>query len=149
MNRTKQTILLACTTIALTVAGCQTLTDLQANRQLWDSQGINSYSFELQVSCFCISDITRAVRIVVMDGEAVSITYIDTGMDANDFFFNGVNTIEKLFGIIQDGLEINANSIMAIYDPDFGYPIEIQVDPFRDIADDEITVIVSAFQSLR
>ncbi len=59
------------------------------------------------------------------------------------------DTVDKVFDVVQAALDQRAQEIRVSYDPTFGYPTQIFVDPVKAIADDEFSLAISRFEVLK
>ena len=112
-------------------------TELDLNRQLWESKAINGYHFEHRWICFCIQDFVTPVDVTVDGSEIVEVRYLDDephrrAPDAAQYY-----TIPGLFNLIQNAIDTGAYSLEAQYDAEFGYPTEVFIDYVSNIADEE------------
>lgn len=95
---------------------------LSRARALWAAAGVQHYTFTVQRGCFCRPEYGRAVRIEVDNKTVVSINYTDDGTPADPAFFNDMDTVEELFGKIEEALTDEAAVInKATYDDTLGY----------------------------
>jgi len=122
--------------------------ELEKNRDKWQAQQIADYQFTLRVICFCPEDITSPVIIEVRDGTFSSIRYAQDPDAVSTDFFGRANTVEKLFIIIEEAIEDEADELTVDYDPDYGLPLKIAIDPVFNAVDEEITYTVSDFKIL-
>jgi hypothetical protein len=140
--------LLALATVA---SGCSDLTglerELEANRELWESEGPASYVFDYRVVCYCPPEIVRAVTITIDDGEVVGATYVDSGQPVDPFSPGDYPTVDDLFDEIESALAEDPYSVRAEYDPQLGYPTDIFVDFEENTADEEWGFVVGRFTS--
>lgn len=116
---------------------------------LWESQDVNSYRYTLQVGCFCIVDMTRPVTIEVIDGEVASITYADDGSTADPALFERYDSIDKLFAVINDAQSQDPAQLDVTYDETYGVPLSVNIDISQMIADEELYLTISNFESLK
>lgn len=137
--------------LAAVASGCSDLTglerELEANRELWESEGPASYVFDYRVVCYCPPEITRAVTITVDDGEVVGATYVDSGEPVDPFSPGDYPTVGDLFDEIESALAEDPYSIRAEYDPQLGYPTDVFVDFEENTADEEWGFVVNRFTS--
>ena len=115
---------------------------------LWAAQGMDDYQYTLQVSCFCMVDVTRPVNVVVKDGQVDSITYVEDGTAADPMFFERYDSIDKIFAIISDAEAQGAARLDVTYDEASGVPQDIAIDMSEQMADEEIYLTVSNFEAL-
>jgi hypothetical protein len=110
----------------------------------WEAAGIEDYSFQLDVICYCT--ISGRFQVTVENGEAVEVTTESGPVDlaAPDRFMD--YEIEGLFNLLSDwGGEQAPDAVLASFDPETGYPIEVRIDSIRNAIDDELTYFVSEF----
>jgi len=113
------------------------------NKELWESKDLRDYDFTLERQCFCPEDWRGPVDIQVRNGSAVSMTYVSDGTDVDEEKFGDVDTIDKLFVLLEDAysgtgeFEEAADSITAEYDSEMGYPLNMYIDESQMIADEE------------
>ncbi|AKG53140.1 hypothetical protein DGWBC_0456 [Dehalogenimonas sp. WBC-2] len=129
------------------LSGCAVTKDpaqleLDTNRSIWEKAGIVDYEFQLRIVCFCPYDYTRPVTVQVAGGNPVTVTYADAPFEVTTDFFQRADTIEKLFDIIQNSIDTGADSLVVKYDPTYGYPKSISIDPIKDAIDEEISYLV-------
>lgn len=122
------------------------LQQLNANQKLWNSQGIDDYSFTLQRNCFCRGDALRPINIQVRDGKVTSATFADTGKPVPpELDFNKL-TINDLFKEIGQAIKGKAAQVDVSYDKTYGFPTSIYIDQSRQIADEEVGYTISNFR---
>lgn len=121
------------------LTGPQTWRELLTHRALWARNGYHSYAFTIQMSCFCgNTDVIRAYVVNDSVVAAVDFTNPDRTVDPR-----GVRSIPRLFDFVANAFSENASTINVSYDPQLGFPSEIDYDGRVNIADDEITFYVS------
>jgi hypothetical protein len=111
---------------------------LDANREKWNAQRLNPYTFTFSQLCFCA--VNGPVRVVVANGSVVSATQISTGQALDTRF---VSTIESLFDFIENGLANHSVVLEVTYDPVLGYPVRIVSDGPANVTDNGVTYDVS------
>lgn len=95
---------------------------LSQARARWSATGIPHYIFTVRRSCFCEPNSTRAVRIEVDNGTVVSVKYTDDGTPADPALFAPFDTVEELFGKIEEALNDEAALVSDVtYDETRGY----------------------------
>ncbi|WP_199332923.1 DUF6174 domain-containing protein [Nostoc sp. FACHB-190] len=124
-------------------------TQLKVNRQLWNQQKLNNYRFTFSRSCFCLPKATQPVVITVRNNQVASITPVNNNEPVDTELFQQYNSIPKLFGIIDDAIAKKASSLNVKYDPQFGYPTQINIDYNQQIADEEIYLTISNLEPLK
>ncbi|MBK8905253.1 MAG: hypothetical protein IPM53_28990 [Anaerolineaceae bacterium] len=121
--------------------------DNLAPQALWESQGVDSYQYDLQVSCFCIFELVRPVRVVVENGEVSSITYLDDNTTADPALFEGYATVEQLFARLTAVQAENPVKFDVTYDETFGVPLSANIDISETMADEEVRFTVTNFET--
>jgi hypothetical protein len=112
--------------LMVAVTGCSSpyktiQSQLRENQRVWQDQDVSDYRYRLQIGCFCPQEITQPVVIEVRDGNAVSITYADSGLAASNGIFQGYDTVGELFAVVQDAIDGKADEITVSYDVAAGY----------------------------
>lgn len=122
--------------------------DMEVNIALekWNNKAIDSYTFDLSVSCFCMFETMPPWTIKVVnnklktiDGEDVTEQQLE-----NEYWF--ALTIGELFIIIENKLSANPFIYTSKYDSEYGFPVEIYFDMDEMIADEEIGYSISSFK---
>jgi hypothetical protein len=121
-------------------------------RARWQSRGIDSYAYTLQVSAFTTQEYNQPVRVTVRNGVTESVRYVDPSIGddpgAGDPFFDDFETIDKLFEKIEDAQQQNADELRAQYDAVYGFPKDVFVDIREQMADEEYGFKVTDFAEL-
>ena len=102
----KQTLFIVLLILTLALSACGANSELDQNREKWDSSGVSHYRFELTISCFCpFMDIIPVV-VEVKDGKILSMTGADGKPLTGDFraTFEEAGTVEALFAVAQANL---------------------------------------------
>lgn len=121
------------------LAGCLGDTDsfqrdkLSAARTLWDSKNVSSYSYVLELQCFCApASQLSPVLVTVQNGAVVSLQYWDEDpadrTPAPASVFGAYDTVEDLFYFIADAISRDADVLQVGYDPTYGFPNTVNVD---------------------
>jgi hypothetical protein len=122
-----------------TLAGCLGDTDsfqrdkLSQARTLWDSKDVASYSYILELQCFCASASELApVLVTVTNGAVTSLQYWDENptkrTPAPAAIFSPYDTVEELFNLIDDAIDKDADVLQVGYDAEYGFPNVVNVD---------------------
>lgn len=122
----------------------QIAADIAKYLQLWQSQNITSYRFTIERSCFCLED-ARGPVVVEVNGDTVTITNAATG-EAGGEFFNDVDSIDKLYALLEQQLNDGADQIDVRFDETTGVPQSIFVDVDFQAADEELRYTISNFE---
>lgn len=113
-----------------------------AQRTVWRSQGIRSYTFAIERQCFCPEDWRGPFDVTVVEGGATLVRF-NGGVAVQDRVADLPKTMEALFDLIV----ANAPSEPDVaYDDRFGFPLRISLDPIKDAIDDEVTYVISNFR---
>lgn len=137
----------------ITSAACRVLEPdgergaLQAARRRWEAQGFTSYEFRLTQLCFCHPAVVRPYIIRVHDGAVINVRDAETGAAPPAFY--RARTVPELFGVIDDALDRDADSLDVEYHAQFGYPTLITIDYETQVADDELGLRAEALVPLR
>ena len=122
--------------------------DMEFNIALekWNNKAIDSYTFDLSVSCFCMFETMPPWTIKVvnnklktLDGKALTEQQLE-----DEYWF--ALTIRELFTIIENKLSANPFIYTSKYDSEYGFPVEIYFDMDEMIADEEIGYSISSFK---
>jgi hypothetical protein len=117
--------------------------ELTDNEKLWQDQELKDYDFTLERQCFCPEDWRGPVNIEVRNGTAVSVTYVSDGTDVTEGKFDEVDTIDKLFILLNNAFtgkgdfDQQADSVDVKYDKQMGYPVTLYIDVSQQMADEE------------
>ncbi len=120
-------------------------TTLSAGMDVWQAADVDSYSYDLQVSCFCLTEFVRPVNIVVENGEVASVTYTDDGTAADAGIFERHSTVEALFERLEEAQAQNPATFDVTFDEQYGVPQTVNIDISEQMADEEIRFTVSNF----
>lgn len=111
-----------------------------AERQ-WRALNLSSYSFYIEKQCYCTADARRLMRVDVRRSQIKNIYYADSGEKVADEIAKDVRNIEQWFDFIAK--KQAAHKLDVTYDPQFGYPLLIDMDYHPRMADDELRVEIS------
>lgn len=124
-----------------TLAGCEGFGDgdgfqkrkLTEARTVWDSKDVTSYSYILDLQCFCApASELKPVLVTVRNGAVASLVYWDENparrTPAPATVFGAYDTVEDLFEVIDDAIDRDADVLQVGYNSDFGFPEIINVD---------------------
>ena len=121
--------------------------DLARNRQRWASAGVHDYAFDFQRTCFCPSEATQQVHIVVREDVIVSVVRTSDGQPANGSYTVWPR-IDELFLDVQRRLEEHVERLDVTYDETLGYPRSILADVALMAADDEYALTAGNLRRL-
>lgn len=131
----------------LSDGGEQQRTQFTAANNRWDAANLSSYSYTLNLVCACgTSAELRAVVITVQNGVPVSRIYPGTPpTNAPASVFADYDTVEELFAAVEDAISGDADLLNVVYDPTYGVPLRLQVDPSTSDPDDHLAFDVTGF----
>jgi hypothetical protein len=123
-----------------TLAGCELGDDDSFQRQnlaqartRWDSKDVVSYSYILELQCFCApASQLKPVLVTVNNGTVVSLQYWAEDPNgrtpAPASIFGAYDTVEELFDLVADAIDRDAAVLQVGYDAEFGFPNAVNVD---------------------
>jgi len=126
------------------------LAQTRAAETLWLAGRPDPYRMVLQRVCFCTLEGRGPVEMVVArEGPApspreilLSSTYVADGRPVPPTVPPLFPTVGGLFGAIRQGVVMGADTVVAEFHPDRGYPIRVSIDQSRLIADEEVEYAV-------
>lgn len=106
---------------------------LTAARTLWDSKNVSSYTYILELQCFCAPATQLSpVLVTVKNGAVTSLQYWDEDpadrTPAPASIFGPYDTVEELFAFVADAIDRDAEVLQVGYDADYGFPNVVNVD---------------------
>lgn len=110
---------------------------LDAAEQRWEDARIRDYSYRIRRVCFCPPEFRREVKILVRNGKPRKPPRS----------YRDVSKVEKLFAVVRDGIEAEAEVVRARYGAN-GAPRSIYIDRSFMIADEEIGYEIARFRTL-
>jgi hypothetical protein len=124
--------------------------ELDRNRTRWQEKNIQDYRFALDIGCMCPWYEQMPLTIEVRNGEVASITAAN-GEDISSYLetYNKHDTIDELFDTIKFAIQNGADEIKVYYDPDYGFPTSILINPMKNAFDDETGYTISDFEVLK
>lgn len=137
----KNSLLLFFTLIILACKKDQTEppNEFLVNKNKWEALNINSYSFTLQISCFCTEETLLPKNVKVVNNKITLVN--ETPFDHQDHW--GVMTITQFFDEIENAEREGVFMLSVEYDKDKGFPTSIYIDREEMIADEEIGYTVT------
>jgi hypothetical protein len=118
--------------------------ELSAARALWQGTGINSYSMTIQRASFhqrAAWPNAWPLKLVVRDGHPTgNLPRVDAA------WLQSV-TVDGLFDYIETEAAKHPDCLHVTFDPTFGFPTSIRIDPVFGGADDELEYSISDFGS--
>ena len=143
MVRSLLAVIVLLTLLAVTSCTNSVPRELTDNEKLWKDQELDNYDFTLERQCFCPEDWRGPVNIEVRNGNAVSVTYQSDGSVVTEGKFDDVDTIDKLFILLNNAyagkgdFEQKADSVDVTYDEQMWYPVSLYIDVSQQMADEE------------
>jgi hypothetical protein len=106
---------------------------LNESRARWNSKNVDSYSYVLELECFCApASELEPILVTVQDGAVVSLQYWDENpaqrTPAPASIFGEYDTVEELFDFVADAIDRNADVLQVGYDAEYGFPNVVNVD---------------------
>jgi hypothetical protein len=117
---------------------------LETARAAWAVSAPDAYSYEFRRICFCGGEITRPVQIEVAAGQVISVVPVDDGPPLQTPI-DEYPTIDDLFDEIQDAIDADAHQLLATYDEEWGYPVDVSIDFILEAIDEEMGFQVRDF----
>jgi hypothetical protein len=107
--------------------------NLQQARTRWDTKDVASYSYILELQCFCApASELRPVLVTVNNGAVVSLQYWNENPSnrpaAPASIFGPYDTVEELFALVADAIDRNADVLQVGYNSEYGFPEAVNVD---------------------
>jgi hypothetical protein len=143
--------ILTAVTRLLNGCGLESLADLERRRQdnlaRWRAAGIVDYEIDYGRYCFCLPP--SDARVVVHDGAIVAVhdprsgEEIENPFPGNAFAFNSVDGV---FDVIAEAITVPATTLLVDYHPELGYPTQVAIDYYAGVADDEISIRITALR---
>ncbi len=96
------------------------------------------YEFEQRFVCFCVEPAGRFQRILVKENKILSIVDAVSEAPLAEDKYRFFKTVSQLFELVNTTHPDSVAMIRVTYDSTYGYPNEIYIDYYENIADDEI-----------
>ncbi len=149
--------LIALTTCILLFSACSSEDDplfveYSKNRDLWNSQNIDSYQYAERLSCFCGGILNKSL---VVKENVKDTVYFEiptwyppetTIEDLYDGVLQSAKTIDEAFDFIEEVLQQDVDYLGVEYHETYGFPIAISVNYVESYSDDEIFYGFSDFE---
>lgn len=113
---------------------------LDKHLQQWKNAKISHYSYEFRRMCFCPQEYTKPVIIHVKKGNITQARIKENNKLLPDSLKRNRQTISMLFAKIQDAINKKAHNVTVKYNKQYGYPMSINVDYNKMIADEELSI---------
>lgn len=96
---------------------------LGLNRLRWEKQNLHDYEYTARRVCFC-PESGHEVFVTVLSDTIFSVRLVATGVEASTV---GWYTVTDLFDLVERSLDQTYTSVDVEYDPDLGYPTQIDL----------------------
>lgn len=155
-------VLLACISLILTGCGISgdfstsfpspfNLSSFNSNKDDWDRSRseFSSYQITISKNCNCTSPASITTSVDENDQETLLRAEDELGNEITGYSLSSedVASVEDLFSKMEEMVR-SADKVDVIYDETFGYPKQLDIDMDENIAGDEISFTVDAFQVL-
>ncbi len=140
--------------VMILLAGCDNATQnseldseqssLDQSILLWNTSKIASYQYTYKRECYCMPE--QDIVVAVTSGDVSEAFYTPGGSYLADEDLDSLYTIENMFELIQEAIDLNVAVLEVDYNQETGHPEEIYIDRNKNLADEEITYIVKEFQ---
>jgi hypothetical protein len=144
--------------LAVAAAGCDNPFDsdqfqreeLARARALWGREGGPSYTFTVELQCYCAPGTSLApVVVTVKNGQPVSRIYkkepAAPSVSASADVFGPYDTVDELFEVIEDAIDRDANVLQVGYNDAMGFPEIINVAVKGGTSNDQRIVFITGF----
>jgi hypothetical protein len=121
---------------------------LSNQRELWDTQGLTNYQYDITRSAYNVSPFNDLLRVTVSGGEIVEIFNLDQNEFVDMADYDAFGPIEITFNTINNALVDEADQISVEYDSIYGFPVSVFIDYSVQIVDEEYSVTVTNFNVL-
>ena len=109
----------------------------------WNSAGLSNYRFRSSVSCFCLDQYTRPMRVTVRQGQVTEVVDIATGT-ARPLAYR--QPVDSIFALIRTEIAERPERLQVTYDHSLGFPRRLtygirETDGGGDITIDSVQAI--------
>lgn len=143
MTLTRQLVFAVVAALSLAASGCGgsvLVDDIQAGMQIWKQSGTRAYSYTVQPSGFMLPQKYRVQ--VFRDGTSTVIALGDSPPPYQSPVFRSMDSLyAHLMAVRAAG-----GYARVSFDPNDGHITECYVDPYKQIADDEVLFAISDFE---
>lgn len=138
----------ACTTEGSSGPGTPEEIALENARTTFHANMSDSYTFHSRRFCECTVEATREMLVTVTGGVVTDAIYVDDEQPVPSELRDLIFTIDEAFDEIQSAIDDNAHAITVEYDTELGFPTSIAIDYSAQIADEELSLVISDVQPL-
>jgi len=142
-------------TLIIILTACSSIgtSELNKNKTKWENASITHYRYSLSIGCFCAFRNDMPLTIEVKDGKPVSVITVNgTAVDAANAFaetYAPYSTVDSVFHKLETDFAGGPDKINVTYDPNYGYPVRVNIDYIAAAADDEISYEITNFEILK
>lgn len=132
------------------LAGCDQLqqvtgrSDVAKARAKWEDKGIVNYEFEVQQLCFCAF---RTPNLVVVKNGQVTQVLDPATRQPREYDHTWFRTIPEWLDWIEEAQKDKPQKLEVSYDPNYGFPSDINYNQSDMIADEEFTATIRNFKA--
>ncbi|MDX1617916.1 MAG: DUF6174 domain-containing protein [Balneolaceae bacterium] len=137
-------ILAGCENNVIQSTGGEVPPSLQNAKQRWESLNIQHYAVEVEQRCFCGGPIDY--RMTVRNGEVVEVVDLRTGEQVA--WLEPYFTISDWFDWLEKAASRDPVKFDLEFNSQYGYPAFVDYDQSKQIADEEMHLILQNFQPL-
>lgn len=116
----------------------------ETGEAVWLGHRIADYEFTIQKNCICAPPAGIPIRVIVRRGLMIDAFDRRNPNEAIEMD-NIPDTIAALFDEVYATIESGPDAISVDYDERYGFPAVVEIDPYLDYADDEISYRVVDF----
>jgi hypothetical protein len=122
--------------------------ELEHAWRTWQARDIRSYEYVQQRLCYCLLEAVAPVRITVRGSLVADVRYAEDGTAVPLEFSALWGTVDDLFRLIDEAIDLHAESLHVTYDRALGYPTHVSIDYHSGVADDELTITASGLRAI-
>lgn len=121
--------------------------EFERNRELWTSKNIQNYKMIVGASGF-LTNFPESVLVEVRNRQPKTVKSLSKEGRNHVETYKGYNTIEKLFGFVENQAKSKAHKLDVRYDENLGYPSYIYVDEHSG-SDDKLSLKVESLEVIK
>jgi hypothetical protein len=111
----------------------------------WQARRPRAYEFAITLRCNCRGLTNPPPRFRVENGTTLALQ--ELGPDAQRVY-SFYDTVDELFAAIKRAMSFGQYKIAVEYHPELGYPLKADIDPRKDVFDDEMFLQVTDFRKV-
>lgn len=146
-------VLLTIISLCLLLTSCEVFSSSNGNGDIeltkavekWNSNNSQNYTFENSRTCECLPPYNYTVEII--NGEIKDVHFEmeeHINYEKKEMIISTTKSIDDLFDLLQK-YEETADHFEVEFHKELGYPTKINIDPSREIADEEIILEISNY----